>query len=106
MPQVGPLEILVIFIVALLVFGPSKLPQIGRQVGRAFREFRQFQEGLRRDLDDVLGDDGGGNGDKSPDVPPQHLEPASPAESPKAGDPGPDGSDPPASEPPPAQPSS
>jgi TatA/E family protein of Tat protein translocase len=57
MPQVGPLEILVIFVVALLVFGPAKLPELGRQVGRGLRELRRLQENLRRDLDEVLDDD-------------------------------------------------
>ena len=57
MPQIGPLEILVIFIVALVVFGPSKLPQIGRQVGRGFREFRKFQAGLRDDIEDAFRED-------------------------------------------------
>jgi TatA/E family protein of Tat protein translocase len=57
MPQLGPLEILVIFVVALLVFGPSKLPEIGRQVGRGVSEFRKFQQTLRRDLDGMLGHD-------------------------------------------------
>jgi sec-independent protein translocase protein TatA len=57
MPQLGPLEILVIFVVALLVFGPQKLPEIGRQVGKGIREFRRVQEHLRSELDDVLGHD-------------------------------------------------
>jgi TatA/E family protein of Tat protein translocase len=57
LPQIGPLEILVIFIVALVVFGPSKLPQIGRQVGRGFREFRKFQAGLRDDIEDAFRED-------------------------------------------------
>jgi TatA/E family protein of Tat protein translocase len=57
LPQIGPLEILVIFIVALIVFGPSKLPQIGRQVGRGFREFRKFQAGIRGDIEDAFRDD-------------------------------------------------
>ena len=57
MPQIGPLEILVIFIVALIVFGPSKLPQIGRQVGRGFREFRKFQAGFRDDIEDAFRED-------------------------------------------------
>ena len=40
----GPAEILVILLVALLVFGPHRLPEIGRQVGRGLREFRKFQQ--------------------------------------------------------------
>ncbi|HEY3096979.1 MAG TPA: twin-arginine translocase TatA/TatE family subunit [Acidimicrobiia bacterium] len=57
MPQIGPLEILVVFIVALIVFGPSKLPQIGRQVGRGFREFRKFQATLHDDIQDAFRED-------------------------------------------------
>ena len=36
MPQIGPLEILVVLVVALVVFGPNKLPELGRQVGRGY----------------------------------------------------------------------
>ena len=55
--SLGPAEILVIFVVALLVFGPTRLPEVGRQVGRGMRELRKFQQTLKGDLDDVLGDD-------------------------------------------------
>jgi sec-independent protein translocase protein TatA len=54
MPQVGPAEILVILLVGLLVFGPKRLPEIGRQVGRAMREVRQLQETVKGELDQVL----------------------------------------------------
>jgi sec-independent protein translocase protein TatA len=57
LPQIGPLEILVILIVALVVFGPTKLPQLGRQVGRGYREFRKFQQGLRDDIQGAFGED-------------------------------------------------
>lgn len=55
--SLGPAEILVILIIALLVFGPTRLPQVGRQVGRTMREFRRFQQVMRRDLDEVFGRD-------------------------------------------------
>src|SRR5690349_3916396 len=75
MPQLGPLEILVIFVVALLVFGPSKLPEIGRQVGRGVHEFRKFQHNLRRDLDGMLGgddhDDVSADAQPAPTLPPR-----------------------------------
>jgi sec-independent protein translocase protein TatA len=70
LPQIGPLEILVIFIVALVVFGPTKLPQIGRQVGRGFREFRKFQASLRDDIEDAFRDDEV-DGEDEPDQPKQ-----------------------------------
>ena len=39
MPSLGPAEILVILVVALLVFGPNKMPEIGRQVAHGVHEF-------------------------------------------------------------------
>jgi TatA/E family protein of Tat protein translocase len=55
--SLGPAEILVILVVALLAFGPTRLPEVGRQVGRTMREFRKFQQVMRRDLNEVFGDD-------------------------------------------------
>lgn len=52
--NLGPAEILVIMVVALLVFGPARLPEMGRQVGAAMRELRRMQANLRRELDDAL----------------------------------------------------
>jgi sec-independent protein translocase protein TatB len=52
--QVGPAEILVILFVALLVFGPQRLPEVGRQVGSAIRELRRMQDTVRGELDSVL----------------------------------------------------
>jgi sec-independent protein translocase protein TatA len=59
LPQIGPLEILVVLVVALVVFGPNKLPELGRQVGRGYREFRKFQQGIRGDIEDAFRDDEG-----------------------------------------------
>ena len=38
--QVGPLEILLVLGIALIVFGPKRLPELGRSMGRGIREFR------------------------------------------------------------------
>ena len=40
-PQIGILEIAIILIIALIVFGPRKLPDLGRSLGRGLREFRE-----------------------------------------------------------------
>jgi len=40
MPNIGPLEIGIVLVIALLVFGPKKLPELGKSVGSGFREFR------------------------------------------------------------------
>ena len=70
--SLGPAEILVIFVVALLVFGPTRLPEVGRQVGRGMRELRKFQQTLKGDLDDVFNDDSSDvSGTSSTPVPPE-----------------------------------
>ena len=40
MPSVGPMEIVIIMVIALIVLGPKKLPEMGRSVGRGMREFK------------------------------------------------------------------
>lgn len=47
----GTTEIIVILIIALLVFGPQKLPEIGRQIGSAMREMRKMSADVQRALD-------------------------------------------------------
>ena len=54
MPSLGPAEILVVLVIALLVFGPNKMPEIARQVGKGFREFRRVQQHLKSELRDVV----------------------------------------------------
>lgn len=55
--SLGPAEILVILVIALVVFGPSRLPEVSRQVGGAMREFRRVQGTVRRELADTLRDE-------------------------------------------------
>jgi sec-independent protein translocase protein TatA len=38
--RLGPPELILILLIALLIFGPRKLPEIGRAIGKAFRELR------------------------------------------------------------------
>lgn len=40
MPNIGPLEIALVLIVALIILGPKKLPDMGRSLGRGMREFK------------------------------------------------------------------
>jgi sec-independent protein translocase protein TatA len=69
--SLGPAEILVILVVALLIFGPTRLPDIGRQIGAAVREFRRFQQTARRDLDNVLAEDVSDHAEPAPRLPPK-----------------------------------
>ena len=52
--SLGPAEVMVIVILALLVFGPKKLPEIGRQVGGALREIRKVQSTVKAEIDDAM----------------------------------------------------
>jgi sec-independent protein translocase protein TatA len=60
MPQLGPLEIAVVLLIALLVFGPNRLPELARQVGGALREFKRIQQNIRADLSDMMNDESDG----------------------------------------------
>ena len=52
--SLGGGEILVILLVALIVFGPQRLPEIGRQVGKAMREVRKMQDSVRDEIHGAL----------------------------------------------------
>ena len=40
MPSIGPMELIIILVIALVVVGPRRLPEAGRALGRGMREFR------------------------------------------------------------------
>jgi sec-independent protein translocase protein TatA len=45
----GPLEIIVILVIVLIVFGPKRLPDLGRSLGRGMREFKDSVTGKDKD---------------------------------------------------------
>jgi sec-independent protein translocase protein TatA len=51
MPNIGAPELIVILVIALLVLGPKKLPEVGRSVGRGMREFKESLSGDDKDDD-------------------------------------------------------
>jgi sec-independent protein translocase protein TatB len=51
----SPLEFLAIMVIALLVFGPDKLPKLAADAARLLRELRRMAQGARRDLQESLG---------------------------------------------------
>ena len=56
MPNVGPLELAVVLVIALLVLGPKRLPEVGRSLGNGIREFKDSLSGEHHDdleVDDV-----------------------------------------------------
>jgi sec-independent protein translocase protein TatA len=51
MPRLGVGEIIIILVIALLFFGPSKLPQLGSSLGEALRSFKKGLSAIREDMD-------------------------------------------------------
>ena len=53
MPNIGPVELVIILVIALLVIGPGKLPDVGSALGKSIREFRKaatdVQESVKLD---------------------------------------------------------
>ena len=62
MPNVGPFELAIVLIIALVVFGPKRLPELGRSLGKGIREFR-----------------GSVSGENDEPEPPEAIEPPKPA---------------------------
>ena len=56
--NVGPAELIVILLVALIIFGPKRLPEIGKTVGKGLREFRKATQDIRSDVEGAMSDDG------------------------------------------------
>lgn len=54
MPNIGAPELFIILLVALLVFGPKKLPEMGKSLGAGIREFRKSTQGLKEELEGSL----------------------------------------------------
>jgi sec-independent protein translocase protein TatA len=56
MPNIGAPELIIVLVIALLIFGPKRLPSLGRQLGSGMREFKESITG-RHDKDDDDDDD-------------------------------------------------
>jgi TatA/E family protein of Tat protein translocase len=52
--SIGFPELIIIFAVALLVFGPKKLPEVGRAIGKALREFRRTTDEIKEKLEEEI----------------------------------------------------
>ena len=51
--QIGPTELIIVLVIALIVLGPKRLPEVGRSIGNGMREFKDSISGdSRRDDDD------------------------------------------------------
>ena len=57
MPNIGPMELIIVLVVVLLIFGPKRLPGLGKQLGTGMREFKESISGKDRDDDKDDDDD-------------------------------------------------
>src|SRR5947209_6758236 len=75
--SLGPAEILVVLLVALIVLGPARLPEAGRQVGKALAEVRRWSSAVQDEMRSTL------NAEPEPEaMPPEAVPPAATAVSP------------------------
>ena len=59
MPSIGPLELVIVLVIIVVVFGIGKLPEVGGGLGKGIREFRKSLTGKDDDDDDASGDSTG-----------------------------------------------
>jgi len=57
MPNIGPMELIIVLVIALIVLGPKKLPEMGRSVGKGMREFKGALSTDPKFNDDYRSDD-------------------------------------------------
>ncbi len=94
--SLGPAEILVILVVALIVLGPKRLPEAGRQVGKALAEVRRWSSDVKSEIRNAVDVEPPGFPPPAPEPPPgmaagQSPTAARPVDSPVQGPSGPVG---------------
>ncbi|PKL25491.1 MAG: twin-arginine translocase TatA/TatE family subunit [Spirochaetae bacterium HGW-Spirochaetae-3] len=52
--RIGPMELILILVIALVIFGPKKLPEIGKALGNAIREFKKHSSKITEDLENAV----------------------------------------------------
>ena len=57
MPNIGPLELAIVLIIALVIFGPKRLPDLGKSLGRGMREFKDSVRGTADSAGEITGKD-------------------------------------------------
>jgi sec-independent protein translocase protein TatA len=50
---IGPMELIIVLVIALVVLGPKRLPEAGKSLGKGMREFKNSMSGMNSDDDEV-----------------------------------------------------
>jgi sec-independent protein translocase protein TatA len=53
MPSIGPLELAIVLLIVLVIFGPKRLPGLGRQLGSGMREFKDSITGKDKEREEI-----------------------------------------------------
>ena len=91
MLNIGPQELLLILVIALIVVGPQRLPTLGRSIGRGLREIRKAQDEVKRTIQVNLDDEPVGHPKRRPTAPEVSGTGSAGSRSGDAGPPGEDG---------------
>jgi TatA/E family protein of Tat protein translocase len=81
LPSIGIPELIVILTIALIVFGPRKLPELGRSLGRSLNEFKRASNELRNTLDEEIRVEDAKSAERQKPPESQVSRPVEPAES-------------------------
>lgn len=52
--RIGPMELILILVIALVIFGPKKLPEIGKAIGTAIKEFKKHTNSVSETMEDAV----------------------------------------------------
>ena len=73
---IGPTEIIIVLVIVLLIFGPKRLPDLGRSMGRGMREFKDSVTGKDDDRDELPPRSEASEGEAEPATPAEKTEAA------------------------------
>jgi TatA/E family protein of Tat protein translocase len=79
---IGFQEMLIILVVVLIFFGPKRLPDLAKSLGKGIAEFKKASEEVRKGIEEAVKEEAAAESPKSPETPPSPADAAPPATSP------------------------